>query len=111
MYVAENSPAGIRGRLGGFFQLGITFGFIVNYIIGFFGSFLGDQGFRLQYSIIILFSVILFIFSIFSPETSPDKIPNYVPYKKQFKSLFLNFENIKLLIMGVVLVSIMRLTG
>jgi MFS family permease len=111
MYVSENSPPEIRGRLGVLFQFGATLGFINTYVVAFIGSDLNENEFRLQYGFILIFSLILLVFYFITPETKPEKIPDFTPYKDQIKSLIFNKENLKLLFVGIVLVCNMRLTG
>lgn len=89
MYIAEISPAHIRGRLVSFNQFAIIFGMLVVYFVNYFiakgqdQSWIDTTGWRWMFASGIIPSVLFFILLFFVPET-----PRYLMYKnKEEKAL------------------------
>jgi len=70
MYIAEVSPAAIRGRLVSMNQLAIVLGILVSYLAGWALAGLGDSSWRWMFAIAALPSL-LFFAALFSVPESP----------------------------------------
>jgi len=69
MYIAEISPAAIRGRLVSLNQLAIVSGILISYIVGWLLAGLGEQSWRWMFASAVAPSL-LFVFAlIFVPES------------------------------------------
>lgn len=95
LYVSEMSPEKYRGTLGSTFQVSITFGILLSYIIGYFlrpevvlSPYLG---WRLMFGLGAIPSLIMVYLSLFSMEDSP----NLTEYNKKVDSVI--NENIDLM--------------
>jgi sugar porter (SP) family MFS transporter len=69
MYISEVSPAAIRGRLAGSFQLMIVTGIFVAYLTNFLFVGMGDSGWRWMLGIMIIPAAIFAILLRFIPES------------------------------------------
>jgi sugar porter (SP) family MFS transporter len=69
MYIAEISPAKIRGRLVGFFQFNVTVGLLVAYSSNYLCSALGENAWRWMLGIVSLPSLAFFGLSLIIPES------------------------------------------
>lgn len=69
MYIAEISPADIRGRLVAFFQLNVTLGLFFAYSSNYLFSGTGENAWRWMLGIVTLPSLIFFILSLLIPES------------------------------------------
>ena len=65
MYIAEISPADIRGRLVAFFQFCVTFGLLSAYISNYFFSGIGEQSWRWMLGIVAVPSLVFFCLTFF----------------------------------------------
>ncbi len=70
MYIAEISPAAIRGRLVSMNQLAIVLGILISYLVGWALSGLGDESWRWMFAAAAIPSV-LFFGALFSVPESP----------------------------------------
>jgi sugar porter (SP) family MFS transporter len=70
LYIAEVSPASIRGRLVGMNQLAIVTGILLSYLAGWALSGLGDQSWRWMFAVASIPSL-LFLVALFSVPESP----------------------------------------
>ncbi|MBL8221832.1 MAG: sugar porter family MFS transporter [Bryobacterales bacterium] len=69
MYIAEVSPAAIRGRLVSMNQLAIVLGILVSYLAGWALAGLGDSSWRWMFAIAALPSLLFFAALFFVPES------------------------------------------
>lgn len=71
-YVSENAPAHLKGTLGTLFQLAITFGIFVSYLVALpFDSIdHGFQGFRIMFLLGVIPGVLLLIQALTMPESA-----------------------------------------
>ncbi len=69
MYVAEVAPATLRGRLCAFYQLSITFGILVSYVINYLLRNVGDWNWRWMFISGAIPSVVFFLMILCAPET------------------------------------------
>lgn len=70
LYIAEVSPAGIRGMLVSLNQLAIVTGILISYLVGWLLSSLGPESWRWMFASAVLPSVI-FYFALFAVPESP----------------------------------------
>jgi sugar porter (SP) family MFS transporter len=68
MYIAEVAPSGMRGRLVSIYQLAITFGILVSYLVNFLLHDL-DYNWRWMFATGVLPSVLFFTGLLFIPES------------------------------------------
>ncbi len=69
MYISEVSPAGIRGRLAGSFQLMIVTGIFVAYLTNFLFAGMGDEGWRWMLGIMVIPAALFAVLLNFIPES------------------------------------------
>lgn len=69
MYVAEVSPANIRGRMGTLYQISIVVGIIVSYGINYLLRNTGPNNWRWMFITGIIPSAVFFIFVLVAPES------------------------------------------
>jgi SP family arabinose:H+ symporter-like MFS transporter len=69
MYVAEVSPASIRGRMGTFYQLSIVIGILVSYGINYLLRNSGADNWRWMFLTGVLPSIVFFTLVALAPET------------------------------------------
>ena len=69
LYIAEVSPAAIRGRLVGMNQLAIVLGILVSYLVGWALAGLGDESWRWMFAAAALPSLLFFGALFFVPES------------------------------------------
>jgi SP family arabinose:H+ symporter-like MFS transporter len=69
MYVAEVSPASIRGRMGTFYQLSIIIGILISYGINYLLRNTGVNNWRWMFLTGVAPSIVFFILVAFAPET------------------------------------------
>jgi sugar porter (SP) family MFS transporter len=69
MYIAEISPANVRGRLVAFFQLNVTFGLFVAYSSNYLFSGTGENAWRWMLGIVAVPSFIFLGLSLIIPES------------------------------------------
>lgn len=69
MYIAEISPAAIRGRLVAFFQFNVTLGLLLAYTSNYLFSNVGENAWRWMLGIVALPSLVFFILSFIIPES------------------------------------------
>jgi MFS transporter, SP family, arabinose:H+ symporter len=69
MYVAEVSPASIRGRMGTFYQLSIVIGILVSYGINYLLRNSGADNWRWMFLTGVLPSIMFFTLVVLAPET------------------------------------------
>jgi SP family arabinose:H+ symporter-like MFS transporter len=69
MYVAEVSPASIRGRMGTFYQLSIVIGILISYGINYLLRNSGANNWRWMFLTGVLPSVLFFVLVALAPET------------------------------------------
>jgi sugar porter (SP) family MFS transporter len=69
MYIAEISPANIRGRLVAFFQFNVTLGLLLAYTSNYLFSNAGDTAWRWMLGIVALPSLVFFGLSFIIPES------------------------------------------
>jgi sugar porter (SP) family MFS transporter len=69
MYISEISPAKLRGRLAGSFQLNIVAGILIAYLTNFLFVGLGDQSWRWMLGIMVIPALAFFILLRFIPES------------------------------------------
>lgn len=69
MYIAEISPAAIRGRLVAFFQFNVTLGLLLAYISNYLFSNVGENAWRWMLGIVAIPSFVFFILSFIIPES------------------------------------------
>lgn len=69
MYVAEVAPASIRGRMCTFYQLSITVGILVSYLINYLLRDAGDWNWRWMFITGVVPSIILVVMLLRAPET------------------------------------------
>jgi SP family arabinose:H+ symporter-like MFS transporter len=69
MYVAEVSPASIRGRMGTFYQLSIIIGILISYGINYLLRNTGVNNWRWMFLTGVVPSMVFFILVAFAPET------------------------------------------
>jgi MFS transporter, SP family, arabinose:H+ symporter len=69
MYVAEVSPASIRGRMGTFYQLSIVIGILVSYGINYLLRNSGADNWRWMFLTGVLPSIVFFTLVVLAPET------------------------------------------
>lgn len=69
MYISEVSPARMRGRLAGSFQLMIVTGIFVAYLTNFLFVDFGESAWRWMLGIMVVPSLLFFIFLRFVPES------------------------------------------
>jgi MFS transporter, SP family, arabinose:H+ symporter len=69
MYVAEVSPASIRGRMGTFYQLSIVIGILVSYGINYLLRNAGADNWRWMFLTGVLPSIVFFALVALAPET------------------------------------------
>jgi len=69
LYVAEVSPATLRGRLCALYQLSITFGILASYCINYLVQNTGDWNWRWMFISGVLPSVVLMLMLLRAPET------------------------------------------
>lgn len=67
LYISEMSPTRVRGTLSSLFQLAITLGILVAYLINFALS--GSEAWRWMLALAVVPSVVLFVGIFFLPET------------------------------------------
>lgn len=79
LYMAEVSPARIRGRLVSLNQMAIVTGILLAYLVNWSLSFEGPSGWRWMFAIAVIPSVGLFIGLFFVPES-----PRWLVEQKQF---------------------------
>jgi MFS transporter, SP family, arabinose:H+ symporter len=70
LYIAEVSPAAIRGRLVSMNQLAIVLGILISYLVGWMLSGLGDESWRWMFAVAAVPSL-LFLVALFSVPESP----------------------------------------
>ena len=70
MYISEISPAGLRGRLAGSFQLNIVLGILVAYVSNYFFASSGEESWRWMLGIMVV-PAALFAFLIGTIPESP----------------------------------------
>jgi sugar porter (SP) family MFS transporter len=70
LYIAEISPAAIRGRLVSLNQLAIVSGILISYVVGWLLAGLGEQSWRWMFASAVVPSV-LFVFALFFVPESP----------------------------------------
>lgn len=69
MYIAEISPAAIRGRLVGFFQFNVTFGLLLAYSSNYVFSGVGEHAWRWMLGIVAIPSLVFFLLAFTIPES------------------------------------------
>jgi MFS transporter, SP family, arabinose:H+ symporter len=69
LYIAEVSPAGIRGRLVSFNQMAIVTGILLAYLVSWLLSFVGSSGWRWMFGSAIVPSLGLFLGLLLVPES------------------------------------------
>ncbi|MCC7209521.1 MAG: sugar porter family MFS transporter [Anaerolineae bacterium] len=69
LYIAEVSPAAIRGRLVSMNQLAIVLGILVSYLVGWALAGLGDESWRWMFAVAALPSLLFFAALFFVPES------------------------------------------
>ena len=69
MYVAEVSPANIRGRMGTLYQISIVVGIIVSYGINYLLRNIGPSNWRWMFITGVIPSAVFFIFVLIAPES------------------------------------------
>jgi MFS transporter, SP family, arabinose:H+ symporter len=69
LYIAEISPASIRGRMVALNQLGITFGILVSYLINYLLHGLGPNSWRWMFATGAIPSILFFILLFLVPES------------------------------------------
>ncbi|RXF68395.1 sugar porter family MFS transporter [Arcticibacter tournemirensis] len=69
MYISEVSPAHLRGRLAGSFQLMIVTGIFVAYLTNFLFAGMGDEGWRWMLGIMVIPAALFAILLQFIPES------------------------------------------
>jgi sugar porter (SP) family MFS transporter len=69
MYIAEISPANIRGRLVAFFQLNVTLGLFFAYSSNYLFSGTGDDAWRWMLGIVAVPSILFFVLALIIPES------------------------------------------
>ncbi len=69
LYIAEVSPARIRGRLVSFNQMAIVTGILIAYLINWALSFLGSSGWRWMFAVAVVPSLGFFLGLLFVPES------------------------------------------
>jgi sugar porter (SP) family MFS transporter len=69
MYIAEISPALIRGRLISFYQLSITLGVLIAYLTNYLLLGTGENNWRWMFSSQALPALLFFVFLFFVPES------------------------------------------
>ena len=69
LYIAEISPAAIRGRLVSLNQLAIVSGILISYVVGWLLSGLGEQSWRWMFASAMVPSVLFVIALFFVPES------------------------------------------
>ena len=69
MYIAEASPAGIRGRLVSMNQLAIMLGILVSYLVGWLLSGLGDESWRWMFAVAAIPSLLFWVALLTVPES------------------------------------------
>lgn len=69
MYIAEISPASMRGRLAGSFQTNIVLGIVVAYITNFIFSGSGDESWRFMLGIMVVPAALFYILLRTIPES------------------------------------------
>jgi sugar porter (SP) family MFS transporter len=70
LYIAEVSPAAIRGRLVSMNQLAIVLGILISYLVGWMLSGLGDESWRWMFAVAAVPSL-LFLAALFTVPESP----------------------------------------
>lgn len=88
-YVSENAPAHLKGSLGTMFQLAITFGIFVSYLVAlpFDSKDTGFQGFRIMFLLGVIPGVLLLIQAFMMPESA-----HWIALKKRDPLLVNNNE-------------------
>ena len=66
-YISESSPTNVRGSLSSLFQLAITLGILIAYLVN--GAFAGAQDWRWPLGLAFVPAVVLFVGMYFLPET------------------------------------------
>lgn len=69
LYIAEISPAAIRGRLVSLNQLAIVSGILISYVVGWLLAGLGEQSWRWMFASAVAPSLLFVIALIFVPES------------------------------------------
>ena len=69
LYIAETSPAAIRGRLVGMNQLAIVLGILVSYLVGWVMAGLGEGSWRWMFAVAAVPSLLFFGALFFVPES------------------------------------------
>lgn len=69
LYIAEVSPAAIRGRLVSMNQLAIVLGILVSYLVGWAMAGLGDESWRWMFAVAAAPSILFFGALFFVPES------------------------------------------
>lgn len=69
LYIAEASPARVRGRLVSLNQMAIVSGILLAYLVNWIFSFLGDSSWRWMFAIGVVPSILLFGGMFFVPES------------------------------------------
>lgn len=89
MYVAEVSPASIRGRLGTLYQMSIVIGIIVSYGINFLLRNTGTNNWRWMFLTGVVPSAVFLLFVILAPES-----PRFLAMNGKLDRAFVILERI-----------------
>jgi MFS family permease len=89
MYISEISPAGLRGRLAGSFQLNIVLGILVAYVSNYFFASSGEESWRWMLGIMVV-PAALFAFLI---GTIPES-PRWLILKRRTEEAIITLEGL-----------------